>query len=416
MSQKAQKPILSGQRLKTRKRDEKEKYDPSSFRDAIILGLNESSNDLEQVSKFLDTGGSRFDYRRYAEVLFDILFTGGQLAPGGGIVPSEPTRAQLCVFHAEENVETLKAFYEVFYKLIRRYKYLERSFEDELQKILIYLKAYSDEERRKLAIITGLFLANGLCSAKILTSLFEQHVAKEGLSLDFATIMFRTWLNEKDINSVCGTMKRSQVENRLLELFPLNKRSQEAFLIHFQDAGLSQVAALQRVQQTAEVKKELQRDLTMMIKDNECIKEMISHLKEFVTKHKLSEPEMVVLIWNTVMGTVEWNKKEELVAEQAFKHLRTYSVLFSSTAKTDKSELALMLRIQEYCYENMNFMKVFPKIILLFYKADVLSEDCILKWYTDSHSAKGKSVFLNQMKQFVEWLRHAEEESEDEED
>lgn len=41
--------------------------------------------------------------------------------------------------------------------------------------------------------------------------------------------------------------------------------------------------------------------------------------------------------------------------------------------------------------------------------ADVLSEDVILKWYKDSHSAKGKSVFLNQMKQFVEWLRHAEE-------
>lgn len=71
------------------------------------------------------------------------------------------------------------------------------------------------------------------------------------------------------------------------------------------------------------------------------------------------------------MGTVEWNKKEELVADQAFKHLRTYSTLFASTAKSDKSELALMLRIQEYCYENMNFMKAFPKIILLFYKGEV---------------------------------------------
>ena len=117
MSQKAQKPIFSGQRLKTRKRDEKEKYDPSSFRDAIILGLKESSNDLEQVSKFLDSGGSRFDYRRYAEVLFDILFTGGQLAPGGGNVHGDQSRAEICVFNAEENVETLKAFYEVFYKL-----------------------------------------------------------------------------------------------------------------------------------------------------------------------------------------------------------------------------------------------------------------------------------------------------------
>ena len=32
-----------------------------------------------QVSKYLDTAGAKLDYRRYAEVLFDILVAGGQL-------------------------------------------------------------------------------------------------------------------------------------------------------------------------------------------------------------------------------------------------------------------------------------------------------------------------------------------------
>ena len=41
--------------------------------------------------------------------------------------------------------------------------------------------------------------------------------------------------------------------------------------------------------------------------------------------------------------------------------------------------------------------------------ADVLSEEAILKWYNDAHTAKGKSVFLEQMKKFVEWLKNAEE-------
>jgi len=41
--------------------------------------------------------------------------------------------------------------------------------------------------------------------------------------------------------------------------------------------------------------------------------------------------------------------------------------------------------------------------------ADVVSEDSILKWYHSSHSSKGKSVFLEQMKTFVEWLQNAEE-------
>ena len=52
---------------------------------------------------------------------------------------------------------------------------------------------------------------------------------------------------------------------------------------------------------------------------------------------------------------------------------------------------------QEYCYDNMNFLKAFNKIIVLFYKTDVLSEDAILKWYKESHSSRGWSVFMDQV-------------------
>ncbi len=69
------------------------------------------------------------------------------------------------------------------------------------------------------------------------------------------------------------------------------------------------------------------------------------------------------------MAHAEWNKKEELLTDQALKHLKQYSVLLAAFTTTTRSELALMLKVQEYCYENMNFMKVFQKIILLFYKS-----------------------------------------------
>ena len=69
------------------------------------------------------------------------------------------------------------------------------------------------------------------------------------------------------------------------------------------------------------------------------------------------------------MGQAEWNKKEELVAEQALKHLKIYTPLFGAFTSTARSELALILKVQEFCYENMNFMKVFQKIVLLFYKS-----------------------------------------------
>lgn len=69
------------------------------------------------------------------------------------------------------------------------------------------------------------------------------------------------------------------------------------------------------------------------------------------------------------MSLAEWNKKEELVAEQALKHLRAYTSFLQAFTTNERSEIALILKVQEYCYENMNFMKVFQKIILLFYKS-----------------------------------------------
>lgn len=39
-------------------------------------------------------------------------------------------------------------------------------------------------------------------------------------------------------------------------------------------------------------------------------------------KNNISEQTVVAIIWSSVMSTVEWNKKEELVAEQAIKHLK----------------------------------------------------------------------------------------------
>lgn len=70
------------------------------------------------------------------------------------------------------------------------------------------------------------------------------------------------------------------------------------------------------------------------------------------------------------MSLAEWNKKEELVAEQAMKHLRNYTQLFGAFSTAQKAEMALILKVQEFCYENMNFMKAFQKIVLMFYKSE----------------------------------------------
>uniref|UniRef100_A0A674NZB9 Basic leucine zipper and W2 domains 1a n=1 Tax=Takifugu rubripes TaxID=31033 RepID=A0A674NZB9_TAKRU len=416
MNKISQKPTLTGQRFKTRKRDEKERFDPTQFQESIVQGLNQSGTDLEAVAKFLDASGGKLDYRRYAETLFDILVAGGMLAPGGTL-SDDMTRTEFCLFTAQEDLETMQAYAQVFNKLIRRYKYLEKGFEEEIKKLLLFLKGFTESERNKLAMLTGILLANGNLSASILNSLFNENLVKEGVSAAFAVKLFKSWINEKDINSVAVSLRKVGMDNRLMELFPANKRSCEHFSKYFTDAGLKELSDFARNQQSIGARKELQKELQDMMSRGEPQREVgVRGRTEEMKKANLSEQTMISIIWTSVMSCVEWNKKEELVTEQAIKHLKQYSLLLKAFTSQGLSELSLLLKIQEYCYDNIHFMKAFQKIVVLLYKADVLNEEAILKWYSDAHLNKGKSVFLEQMKKFVEWLKNAEEESESEEE
>jgi hypothetical protein len=105
------------------------------------------------------------------------------------------------------------------------------------------------------------------------------------------------------------------------------------------------------------------------IKDNKNHKDIVSDIREMAAKFVIPETDVIAIIWTTIMSLGEWNKKEELVADQALRHLKSYSQLFQAFTANDRCELALILKIQEYCYENMNFMNSFYKIIVLFYKS-----------------------------------------------
>ncbi|XP_055732901.1 eIF5-mimic protein 1-like [Salvelinus fontinalis] len=413
---KQQKPVLTGQRFKTRKRDEKEKFEPTVFRDTIVLGLNEAGGDLDAVAKFLDVTGSRLDYRRYADTLFDILIAGSMLAPGGTRI-DEGDKAKVtehCVFTTEENHANLRRYAQVFNKLIRRYKYLQNAFEEEIKKLLLFLKAFSESEQTKLAMLTGILLANGTLPPPILTSLFSDNVVKEGISASFAVKMFKAWISEKDANAVTSALRKANLDKKLLELFPASKQNVEHFSKYFNEAGLKELSDFMRVQQSQGTRKELQKELQERLSQDCPIREMVVYVKEEMKRSALQEQAVIGLLWNILMNAVEWNKKEELVTEQALKHLKHYAPLLAAFSTQGQSELVLLLRIQEYCYDHIHFMKSFSKIVVLFYKADVLSEEAVLRWYKDTHTTKGKGVFVEQMKKFVEWLQNAEEESESE--
>lgn len=251
-------------------------------------------------------------------------------------------------------------------------------------------------------------------SPSVLTCTLQDHLVKDGIALEFVMAVLKLWQEEKDSVTISTSFRKAGLDMKLMEFLPVSKRTQEHLDAAFKNHGLEQFLGYQKAQEDASIKKELQNQVVNLLKEGTAVKDIVPVVKDYMIKLSLSEHEVSVLLWTSLMAVIEWNKKEELVAEQAIKHLRQYTALFQAFTKNFKSELALLVKVQDYCYGNMNFMKAFHKIVYLLYKTDVIGEEAIKKWYKESHSPKGKSIFLEQMKGFMTWLENAEEESEGE--
>jgi hypothetical protein len=269
---------------------------------------------------------------------------------------------------SEDDFENIREFSQVIHKLIRRYLYLEKILDEEIKKLLLFLKGFQPEIRLRLAKFTAILVAIGQIPATVLVAAVQESTVKDGIAMDFFVQVLKTWLAEKDANSVWSTLKKSGVDNRIMTFLPANKQSFEHLRQVFEPAGLATILEMQKAGQSSGIRKKLQSEIQNLLQKGASNKEIVTAVKESIVKNVMAEHEVAVIIWNTVMAANEWNKKEDMIGDQAIKYLRQYVVVFSTFAASPKSALVLMNRIQEYCYENMNFLKVFSKIILLFYK------------------------------------------------
>ena len=87
------------------------------------------------------------------------------------------------------------ALVQVFFKLLRRYKYLQKVFEEELRKMVNFLKGFSEDERQRLATFTAVAILDGVTTkASTLKVLTNEHLTRDGLSLQFITQVFQVCL------------------------------------------------------------------------------------------------------------------------------------------------------------------------------------------------------------------------------
>lgn len=288
-AQAAQKPSLTGVRIKQRKGQAKAtaKFEPESeyfwwnrslylaFRDALLLHLEllPAPTNTETLVAKLVQAGSTLEFLKYSEQLFELLFVGGLLQPGGSYLDEKRSPVYILKDDSLEGPgDSVKGMVEVFKRVIQRYKYLQKPLEENfLPDLLGYLGKWEPSAREKLANATALFIIELQLSPKCLSSLSKDHVVKDGVALDFLTAFCKQYFASKQtIDQLGSAIRRSGLKD-IASTIPLQVRNRQYLEDHFKKEGLPQVNEWYAKLALGEVKDQTISNLVALINDEESV-------------------------------------------------------------------------------------------------------------------------------------------------
>ncbi|KAL8292272.1 hypothetical protein RQP46_001738 [Phenoliferia psychrophenolica] len=434
------KPSLQGVRNKQRKGVQKAnaKFEPQAFRDQLIKHLESvPPGDFDAVASKLDVLGNQLDYRKYEQQLFEILLVGGLLAPGGGFAEDGAAKSPFSVIGAaKEPVEVadIKKIVDVFNKLMRRYKYLQKPFEETaLLGILQYTNKFSPIEQEKLAVSTAVFVSAGLASASVLNVLKKDHLVKDSLAVTFLVTFCKSYLLTESLDHLSQSLRKGTVNN--LEAFlPASHQTPAEFAAIFKAAGLGGVVDFYTKQKSGQAKEETLARLKELIAEDADHEDIQSYLDQQHHRAVLPDTEFIALVFNGLLSSIDMSSKS---VDQIMKEITDIAPILEVFSTKPTTEVALINAIQLFCYENTKLMPAFPKILKAsptspirhsrsssltsiyfqaYYSADVLSDQAIVYWHGKGAKPQGKATFLASSEPLVNFLKAQEEESDEEED
>ncbi|EPQ57028.1 ARM repeat-containing protein [Gloeophyllum trabeum ATCC 11539] len=416
----ASKPSLQGVRIKARKRAVKAsaKHEPSVFRDQLYKHLETvPEGDFDGFANKLVQAGSTLEYQKYADALFEILLVGGLLQPGGSYVEDGAPPSPFSIFKAKEPVEVadIKKYVEVFNKLIRRYKYLQRPLEtSSLPNLLQYVNRWSPVQQQKLMIATGLILAQGLAAPSCLQSLTKDHLVKNDVSASAITNIFRAYLTEQSMDHLSSSLKKGGVRD-LLAFFPPQKRDDKTLDEHFRKEGLPQIADWWTKKQYAVLKDEIMKGIKDMLDREEPNEEVIGFIKSKQAKRALPETELISCIWQGITSSIDWAARPDQIEGLAVREIGRYAPILEPFCNGPKVEVALINTVQVHSYEDTRIIKAFPQILKVLYNKDCISDQAIIYWHQKGSKPQGRQHFLTATEALVKYLQEQESEEEDDE-
>ncbi|KEI39317.1 uncharacterized protein L969DRAFT_438828 [Mixia osmundae IAM 14324] len=401
------------------------KFEPNVFRDSLVKSLEAvPQGDFDGYAKELDTLGNTLEYRKYEDQLFQLLCVGRLLAPGGNYIQDDAPQCPVSIIGAPTaELADIRKVVEVFHKLIRRYKYLQKTFEETtLTNILQYVNKFEDPKapagthpnQDKMAVATALLVSGGLVgSASVLASLKKDHVVKDGVSLAFITTYIRTYLTAETIDHLGSSLRRGGVADLIL-FFPPNKRTMAFAAEHFKKENLDKVWEFYQKQRSAGIREEMAEHLRTMVANEESHEEIATYLKEQFKSEAVSDVDFLATIWTNLLSDVDAAASAQQACETALKEIKDIVPLLEPYASSARAQVGLINTIQGWCYEQTKAMAVFPRALKMLYAADVLSDNAILYWHSKGSKPAGRQHFLTASEPLIKFLQEQEESEEEE--
>lgn len=227
--------------------------------------------DFDAYARKLDELANELDFRKYENELFQLLLIGSLIAPGGAPIQDGASSCPFSLLTSVPSKESsaavdmagIKAVTDVYHKLLRRYKYLLKDFEEStLPNILQNCDKYdvvpaagpetpnsgstpdlkaaglppapSDEgagsnvpsrvstpsqappagsltlvhrpNQDKLAAATALFVTTGLCNPGIIQAVKKEQLTKNGSAASFLVVYCRTMIQLENLDVRLSTL------------------------------------------------------------------------------------------------------------------------------------------------------------------------------------------------------------------
>ncbi|KAL7743452.1 hypothetical protein ACLKA6_018592 [Drosophila palustris] len=418
----ASKYILPCFRFKSGRVNKKEKDNELlAYRNELVEALDRTKGKLEASWKALESIVSKPDYQRHTDQLFDVLYTGGLLTNDGKFSNRGDLklRTSYCVFTTHDELNALRVYEQLFKRLRRRYKHLDAAFESHAQRLLTLLGGFEVAARRRLALLITLFLIDGQLNPRLLLTLGQQQAnIDEGLALEFMLIVCVTLKREKGGNFMVQIFKKSGLDGKIISYMPPMLRSDLYFRQVYQENDLNEIIKLHETRAGQELRRQLQQRLLDDFREKLPQVDVVMNVRQFQRQHHMSDSEVIAIVWHTIISSHNpnfsssstsnarrnFNSPSATIMERILRKLQTYSPLLNAICSTDSAQIALLMQLQEWCYEHHSLLNHFERLAVHLYKAGVINEDAIIRWYEVDHIDKGKVAFLDQMRRFVHWL------------